>query len=35
MRLLASCAFLTRPRARLAAQPVIALLLHHLLLTGR
>lgn len=32
--LLASCAFLTRPRAWLAAQAVIALLLNHLLLTG-
>ncbi|MEU5295141.1 hypothetical protein [Streptomyces umbrinus] len=34
MWLLASCAFLTRPRAWLAAQAVLALLLNHLLLTG-
>ncbi|MFJ1809578.1 MULTISPECIES: hypothetical protein [unclassified Streptomyces] len=34
MWLLASCAFLTRPRAWLAAQAVTALLLNHLLLTG-
>ncbi|MGW1782457.1 hypothetical protein ACWCQQ_25455 [Streptomyces sp. NPDC002143] len=34
MWLPASCAFLTRPRAWLAAQAVIALLLNHLLLTG-
>ncbi|MFG2574108.1 hypothetical protein [Streptomyces sp. NPDC048481] len=32
--LLASCAFLSRPRAWLAAQTVLALLLNHLLLTG-
>ncbi|MFI7503624.1 hypothetical protein ACIBVL_35155 [Streptomyces sp. NPDC049687] len=34
MWLLASCAFLTRPRIWLAAQALIALLLNHLLLTG-
>ncbi|MEV2191161.1 hypothetical protein AB0I02_09240 [Streptomyces phaeochromogenes] len=34
MWLLASCAFLTRPRAWLAAQAALALLLNHLLLTG-
>jgi hypothetical protein len=34
MWLLASCAFLTRPRTWLAAQAVIALLVNHLLLTG-
>lgn len=34
MWLLAACAFLTRPRAWLAAQAVLALLLNHLLLTG-
>ncbi|MEV4034040.1 hypothetical protein [Streptomyces umbrinus] len=34
MWLLASCAFLPRPRAWLAAQAVLALLLNHLLLTG-
>ena len=34
MWLLTSCAFLTRPRAWLAAQAVIALLVNHLLLTG-
>ncbi|MEU9309762.1 hypothetical protein [Streptomyces sp. NPDC048256] len=32
--LLSSCAFLTRPRAWLAAQAALALLLNHLLLTG-
>ncbi|MFF1442003.1 hypothetical protein [Streptomyces sp. NPDC058295] len=32
--LLPSCAFLTRPRAWLAAQAALALLLNHLLLTG-
>ncbi|MGW0609065.1 hypothetical protein [Streptomyces sp. NPDC002788] len=32
--LLAACAFLTRPRAWLAAQAALALLLNHLLLTG-
>ncbi|WTX92755.1 hypothetical protein OG440_35560 [Streptomyces sp. NBC_00637] len=32
--LLSSCAFLTRPRAWLAAQAVLALLVNHLLLTG-
>ncbi|WP_314220810.1 hypothetical protein [Streptomyces zaehneri] len=32
--LLPSCAFLTRPRAWLAAQAVLALLVNHLLLTG-
>jgi hypothetical protein len=32
--LLPACAFLTRPRAWLAAQAVLALLLNHLLLTG-
>jgi len=34
MWLLASCAYLTRPRAWLAAQAALALLLNHLLLTG-
>ncbi|MDQ1032824.1 hypothetical protein QF035_010406 [Streptomyces umbrinus] len=34
MWLLVSCAFLTRPRAWLAAQAALALLLNHLLLTG-
>ncbi|MFI6334277.1 hypothetical protein [Streptomyces sp. NPDC050535] len=34
MWLLAACAFLTRPRAWLAAQATLALLLNHLLLTG-
>ncbi|MFD3376514.1 MULTISPECIES: hypothetical protein [unclassified Streptomyces] len=34
MWLLASCAFLTRPRTWLAAQATLALLLNHLLLTG-
>ncbi|MFB7495641.1 hypothetical protein ACFC09_13215 [Streptomyces sp. NPDC056161] len=34
MWLLASCAFLDRPRVWLAAQAVLALLLNHLLLTG-
>lgn len=34
MWLLASCAFLTRPRTWLATQAVIALLVNHLLLTG-
>ncbi|RDG37932.1 hypothetical protein [Streptomyces corynorhini] len=34
MWLLPACAFLTRPRAWLAAQAVLALLLNHLLLTG-
>lgn len=34
MWLLASCAFLTRPRSWLAAQAMIALLVNHLLLTG-
>ncbi|WP_329223938.1 hypothetical protein OG352_23855 [Streptomyces sp. NBC_01485] len=34
MWLLPSCAFLTRPRAWLAAQAVLALLLNHLLRTG-
>lgn len=34
MWLLPSCAFLTRPRAWLAAQAALALLLNHLLLTG-
>jgi hypothetical protein len=34
MWLLAACAFLPRPRAWLAAQAVLALLLNHLLLTG-
>lgn len=34
MWLLASCAFLTRPRGWLAAQAVLALLVNHLLLTG-
>ncbi|MFJ4834950.1 hypothetical protein ACIP79_34340 [Streptomyces sp. NPDC088747] len=34
MWLLASCAFLTRPRAWLAAQATLALLINHLLLTG-
>ncbi|MCZ4512014.1 hypothetical protein O3Q52_28315 [Streptomyces sp. ActVer] len=34
MWLLVSCAYLTRPRAWLAAQAVLALLLNHLLLTG-
>ncbi|OQR61457.1 hypothetical protein B6E66_24825 [Streptomyces maremycinicus] len=32
--LLPACAFLTRPRAWLAAQAILALLLNHLLLTG-
>lgn len=32
--LLPACAFLTRPRAWLTAQAVLALLLNHLLLTG-
>ncbi|MFI9565886.1 hypothetical protein [Streptomyces rishiriensis] len=34
MWLLASCAFLSRPRGWLAAQATVALLLNHLLLTG-
>lgn len=34
MWLLAACAFLSRPRAWLAAQATLALLLNHLLLTG-
>ena len=34
MWLLAACAFLTRPRAWLTAQAVLALLLNHLLMTG-
>ncbi|MGW2641642.1 hypothetical protein [Streptomyces sp. NPDC001348] len=34
MWLLPACAFLTRPRAWLAAQAVLALLVNHLLLTG-
>jgi hypothetical protein len=34
MWLLPACAFLTRPRAWLAAQALLALLLNHLLVTG-
>jgi hypothetical protein len=34
MWLLPACAFLSRPRAWLAAQAVLALLLNHLLRTG-